>query len=355
MLRQTSPPSPPPPYHFCTYFDRNYLTRGLALYFSLREHCTRPFTLWTLCFDDESYAILERMALEGIHLIRRADFEAGDDELAIARANRSPVEYYWTCTPSLPIFILRQDRTIALITYLDADLFFFSDPQPIFDALGHGAILIHGHRYAPEHILFAERFGHYNVGLVSFRRDVNGLSCLHWWRSECNKWCYARAEDGRYGDQKYLDEWPMRFGGVIELAHVGAGLAPWNMEQYRITLFDGKVRVENQALIFFHFHGLRIVSQKVVSPSGGVYAFSDICLKHIVAPYMKAIGAAANKSGQSLVDPGGSKKWTSIALGLLRQDLWRFDDGLVSRLLWRIGRLRRVYRKLANSRNSSFT
>ena len=86
------------PYDFCTYFDRNYLTRGLALYESLREQCRRPFTLWTLCFDDESYGILDRLALKGMRLIPLADFEAGDTELAAARDNRSAVEYYWTCS-----------------------------------------------------------------------------------------------------------------------------------------------------------------------------------------------------------------------------------------------------------------
>ena len=168
-----------------------------------------------------------------MRLIALEQFEAGDSDLLKAKAERSLVEYFWTCTPSLPLFIFDHYPEVQLITYLDADLCFYADPQPIFDEMEDNSILIIDHRYPPEHAHLAAISGIYNVGLLAFRRDDRGLACLHWWRDRCLEWCFTRSEDGKFGDQKYLDDWPQRFSGVAVLQHKGAGLAPWNAAQYK--------------------------------------------------------------------------------------------------------------------------
>ena len=67
---------------------------------------------------------------------------------------------------------------------------------------------------------------------VTFKNTVQGLKVLNWWRDACIEWCYARHEDGKFGDQKYLDNWTTMFEGVRELKHLGGGVAPWNLQQY---------------------------------------------------------------------------------------------------------------------------
>ncbi len=91
--------------YFCTYFDSNYLDRGLALYNSLMRHAGR-FRLWVLCFDDAAFDTLRSLALPGLEPIALAEFEKGDDALLAAKTNRSRFEYYFTCTPSLPLYLL---------------------------------------------------------------------------------------------------------------------------------------------------------------------------------------------------------------------------------------------------------
>src|SRR5581483_10359173 len=166
-------------YHFCTYFDKNFLIKGLTLYSSLRKHTPGSFKLWVLCLDNSTYDILRQLDLKDLHPISMQDFEAGDTELLKAKTNRTRVEYFFTCTPSLPLFVLRQNPSIGTITYLDADLFFFSSIDSIFHAFEDYSILIIPHRY-PEALKRLEEYGIFNVGLLSFRNDSAGTECLEW-------------------------------------------------------------------------------------------------------------------------------------------------------------------------------
>lgn len=242
--------------HYCTYFDRNYLTRAMALHRSLVRH-SPPFILWALCFDDDAYAALEALQLAGVRPIMISELEAADPALLEVKNSRTTVEYYFTCSPSLPLHVMRGHPEVELITYLDADLLFYSSPQPIFDELGAGSVLIVPHRF-PEHLRHLEIFGVYNVGLLSFRNDARGLAVLEHWREQCLNWCFDRVEDGRFADQRYLDAWPGR-PGVVVLQDPGAGLGPWNFMRHRIDLGSDPPSVDGRPLVFYHFQGVKAI------------------------------------------------------------------------------------------------
>src|SRR5947209_6691398 len=133
--------------YFCTYFDCHYLVRALALYESLKRHCP-DFKIWMLCMDEESHATLVKLKLPEVSLLTLSDLERDDPPLRQAKTNRSLLEYYFTCTPSLPLFILRLEPTVDLITYLDADLFFFSTIEPLFEEMQAKSIAIIAHRFS---------------------------------------------------------------------------------------------------------------------------------------------------------------------------------------------------------------
>lgn len=312
--------------YFCTYFDSNYLVRGLALYRSLVRHAA-PFRLWVLCFDDLAYKTLQRLALSKVVPILLRNFEKGDEELLQTKGNRSQIEYYFTCTPSLPLYILRNYHEVDVITYLDADLFFFSDLSPIYEELGNNSILIIGHRF-PAHLKDREVFGIYNVGFLSFRRDDVGLQCLHWWRKHCIEWCYDRVEDGRFADQKYLDDWPTSFSGVVVLQHKGAGLAPWNIANYALGIEGGQVLIDSQPFVFFHFHGFKKIGRLLYDPNLASYGVpSDSMIKrHIYNPYLRELRSInrwlSRFIGQSNIQMGsirGTKPEPAASDGFFRR------------------------------------
>lgn len=276
-------------YNFCTYLDQHYLTRGLALYHSLQNHCPE-FRLWILCMDHTAQEILAKLNLPDVHPIPLEEFEKNDEPLLRAKQNRSRIEYYFTCTPSLPLYIINHFNHVDLITYLDADLFFFSDPAPLFDELGCGSIAIVGHRF-PARLKNLEKYGLYNVGWLSFRNDKIGLECLNWWRNLCLEWCYDRVEEDRFADQKYLDRFPERYGHDVIIQHKGANVGPWNIENYNLHTNGKTVLVDDQPLIFFHFQGFRQIISWVFDWGLGRYGLkmSQELANHIYITYIRAL------------------------------------------------------------------
>jgi hypothetical protein len=278
---------------FCTYFDHRYFARGLALHESLLAHCPGA-RLWVLCLSDECFSALTRLALPGLVPVRLADFEAGNAALAAAKANRSTIEYYFTCTPSLLDWVLKQDAAIETITYLDSDLFFFSDPEPIFSRFDGYSSLIIEHRFAPP-VKALEVYGRYNVGWVSFRRDADGLACLAWWRDRCLEWCYDVLEGDRFADQKYLERFSELFRGVLILDHPGANLAPWNLASHRLEESASGTLVDGEPLLFFHFHRFRQllpwVWQTHHRDNGAAY--QGFLARRLYRPYIRALRRAA--------------------------------------------------------------
>jgi hypothetical protein len=246
--------------HFCTYFDHRYLAQGLALHASLQRNSPNS-TLWVLCLSDECEIFLRGASLPGMRLLSLPVLEHDDPELASARFNRSLVEYYFTCSPCLPRYLLHMYPGIDAVTYLDADLYFFSSVEPVFVEIGETQIAITPHRYPARMEAGLLQYGRFNVGWLTFRRGEHALACLDWWRKSCIEWCYDRVEPGRFGDQKYLDRFGELFPSVHIISNIGVNLAPWNVLDAVIRMRDSVVTIDGTPLVFFHFHGLKKISQ----------------------------------------------------------------------------------------------
>jgi hypothetical protein len=285
---------------FCTLFDANYLFKAVAMARSL-ERVAPDHHLTCFCFDDDARRLIDALDLPKVSTVSLAELEAHDAELLGVKDDRSPVEYCWTATPTLPLYLFDTRPELAEVTYIDADLLFYSDPEPLFTEMSDASVLITPHRYAPE---YADHIasGVYNVQFLTFRRTEDGLRALNWWRERCLEWCYYRLEDGKLGDQKYLDDWPTRFSGIHELAHVGGGLAPWNSLQYRVESRSPDVLIDGVPLVFFHFHRVRLrrSGRHAYHPPG--YHITRPVQRLVYRPYLAALDAA--RAELERVEPG---------------------------------------------------
>lgn len=235
----------------CTYFDRGYLAQGVALWSSLVEH-SEATELTVLALDEETAAVMTTLGSGRVQVLTLSELLEADPELAAVRATRSRSEFIFALTPCLVRHLFRTRPEIARLMYLDADLFFFSDPAPIWSELGENSVLVVPHRFPAWHD-DSSRYGRFNVGVVAFQRDRESEACVARWRAQCLESTALSAEHGRYGDQKYLDDWPKLFGGVVESRHPGVNVAPWNWARHRFDHTKRAVSVDGAPLIVYHF------------------------------------------------------------------------------------------------------
>jgi hypothetical protein len=262
--------------HFCTYLDWNYLDRGLALHESMEAHC-QPYHLHVLTLCDRAADFLSRAALLNVTVTPLSDFVTGD--LERAQSNRSRHEWIWTLTPHWMLWLF-EHKSMPHLSYIDADCFFFGNHSTLFGELFDVDIAITPHRYSPDRRWMATNNGLYNVGLVFIRRNWAGLTCLQEWA----RLCLERCTQSEGADQRYWDNLlPAYKGHAIQ--HKGVDLAPWNQLQYTYSLRKEKAYVDEDPLVFYHFH-------KRLEPG---FELDPFVREHIYPPYAMALQRARAK------------------------------------------------------------
>lgn len=304
--------------HYVTLFDSLFLPQGLALHKSMERHIG-DYILWILCVDDDAHDVLTRLDLPRIRLLKLSSLET--PELLAVKPGRGKGEYCWTLTPFAPRFVFEADAEVSRATYIDADIWFRKNPAPIFREFDSSRkhALITDHSYTPEYDHSAIN-GQYCVQFMTFTRS-GGETVRKWWEERCIEWCFARFEEGKFGDQKYLDDWPTRFESLVHvLEHQEWTQAPWNAARYPYS--QG---------IFYHFHGLRITGGCGFD-FGPMYGLPTPLIENIYEPYLDDMRNAISMLNElGIVVQPQIKKPSGIALarrflsGIYHQ-FWRFHS-----------------------------
>ena len=263
--------------HFVTLFDSTFLPNGLALHKSLQRQ-SPDFHLWVICMDPTTEQAIEKLALPRVTTLSLAEVET--PELLAVKQSRSIAEYCWTLTPFSVEFVFDRDHSVDLVTYIDADVWFAKDPWLLLAEMdaAEAHAMITPHAYSSEH-LNNLRFGTYCVQFMPFTR-LGSREIRGDWQAKCLEWCYAIDEPTRFGDQKYLDTWPVQFGSRVHvLTDVEKTQAPWNA-----VSFDAKDAV------MYHFHRLRLASTSRAFV--GTYRLPRKTVKELYRPYLADIKTA---------------------------------------------------------------
>ena len=249
---------------FCTLFNSGYLDKGLALIYSLEENAS-SYKLYVLAMDDRCYEVLRDLAPHNVILISLKEFE--NEELLRIKPSRKLGEYYWTCSSWLISYILDKYNP-EYCTYIDADLYIFSEPSVIIEEMErrNASVQIVGHRFMDlinENA--CQNVGRYCVEFNTFKNDSNGRMLLNIWKNQVLEACTVDASRGLYGDQKYLDNWGEDYPFVIDTDNVGAGVGPWNICQYRWKKKESSNKFivsrwgKKAPLLFVHFEDIKYI------------------------------------------------------------------------------------------------
>lgn len=257
---------------FCTLFNSGYLDKGLALLQSLHETADDSFRLYVIAFDDICYEILSQYIDKNLIVISLDEFET--PELLKAKKTRTAQEYCWTCSCHTIKYVLEKYGE-GQCTYIDADMYFYQNPQVIFDEIEKSgcdvSIIEHGFVPCKENKRLLYFSGKYCVEFNTFFATKNGMDILNWWCARCIECCTSKPDGTFLGDQKYLEDWLERFEGVYVLQNMGAGIAPWNLAKYKfIDKNDNDIMIENKLnrerclIIFYHYQMIKYYATDTV-------------------------------------------------------------------------------------------
>lgn len=274
--------------YFATCFDRAYLVKGLALYESLVRHSSSDFCLYILALDELTRIELVRLNLERAVVIE-CEYFVRQMNLEEIRRNRTHQEWAWTCASQFCEFLIQTG--LREVTYLDADLFMFSDPEAAFDEMGDASIAITPHRLIPEkkHL---EVNGKFNVGWITFRSTGAGPSCLSYWADQVRERCSAAIG---CGDQLYLDSWRSDYGDAVCILSKGINAGPWSIGNWQVT--EGP-RLDGETLTAFHFHELAELEDGSMRLTN--YDLREEDVLHIYRPYLEAYRAAKERISERI-------------------------------------------------------
>jgi hypothetical protein len=297
---------------FCTILSKTRVYQGLALLTSLKQVMAEDFSLFIHCVDLESYKLLKKMKLENVHFIREKIL---DESIRNLKQERKIHEYCWTLKPVICDYVLNKYPSVKRITYLDSDLYFWSDPTSIFKNQPDCSVLLSiEEKYRPNMnqriVLRKSRItGVYNSGFISFKNDEIGVQAVKWWREKCLEACRIAPGEGIFGDQKYLDDMPSLFSTSCNIATPGVNVGPWNVLKYQFSTVDHAVFINEHLLVFYHFSGLRVVAKDKVE---FVYPVNRRKLPFIYSLYIKAITEAIELAAKFDPDFNGFADETAL-------------------------------------------
>ena len=118
--------------------------------------------------------------------------------------------------------------------------------------------------------MYLKKNGLFCVEFNTFVNEPNSLKVLRKWKSDCLECCTSVNDGIHFGDQKYLDSWPIDYPDVVHICqHPGAGIAPWNINWYEGRNIENQIvyyKKENREvpIVFYHYQHITYIKRHII-------------------------------------------------------------------------------------------
>ncbi len=198
---------------------------------------------------------------------------------------------------------LMTDHGYDKVIYLDPDIRLYDRFDGVLDRLDTSDLVLTPHITAP--IDDGKRpseldllvCGTYNLGFCAFRKTPDTLAFLKWWQSKLLFDCIVDKERGLFVDQKWMEFAPSLLPKVHVERHPGWNAAYWNLPSRTVREDAGRVTVNDQPLMFYHFSGFNPVTN-VFSKHQDRYSMENVprTVRRLAEAYGRDVMAAGFES-----------------------------------------------------------
>jgi hypothetical protein len=273
-----------------TILDCKFLPQGLALYRSFERYVQKG-RFYFFAMDDVAAHLLARIDLPRAEIVGTS--AVSHPELEAQRGWRTFPEFCWASKPLAIRYMLARDGDARWACYLDSDMAFFADPDAEFDAVPPDVFgLFTPHRFSPAFQSWPARVGWHNGGFGAFRRGADAERVLARWLRGCLERPDSIGRNGETFDQKVLDQIAREERGVRSLDHAGINLAPWNVDNYRMSEIDGRPCADERLVTIYHFQSLRMHSARLYTLYNADKPIAGALRRAVYRPYVRLLRSA---------------------------------------------------------------
>jgi hypothetical protein len=235
---------------YCTIITADYSPYAASLQFSLQNVDSSTKKLFALVASLKEDCKTELVPFDGVEYIFL-------DNLCKDGLGKAIKDKYYG--DFMDEFWLLQHKKYDKVIYLDCDLYFYSNPDFLFEELDKNRVLLTPHWRSRNPIIDQENFlllgtdGLFNGGFIAANSEA--LDVVTWWAETCLFICLKDKLKGLWDDQTHLNMMPVYFEGVKIIRHKGCNVAYWNSyECERAKQENGEVIIAKEfPIVFIHF------------------------------------------------------------------------------------------------------